>query len=245
MASVCVRLLGYLHSTLTFGMYQTPVKFVVYIYGFGIIGVHRLALGFVVVGHGPRAWIDGVSRGNMQSRMVPSSCIFKDLPLFGHVLYDADSSPGDAAMLDVYEFKYFRFEGATGTVSPKMSPSAEASCLFEHQHMRIARTLYDMESYWVSDARCEGSALLCWMHFPRLTPKRKRDDTDLRAAQRDAARSMYDQSQPLEVHLLTGETKLYHVANAFFRSDSPVEAKTGFAMLEPVAAVPRATTRRA
>ena len=182
------------------------------------------------------------SGGNMQARMLPPSGVFKDLPILGHVLYDVDCAADDSVMLNVYEFKYFQFED--GRVVPKVAPAAETSFLFEHRHMRMASTLYDKESYWLSGLECMDGALCCWLNFPRQTAKRKRYDTDLRVAQRTAACNMRDLGRPLEVNLLAGETKLYQVVDAFFPSDSPLQPKTGFAILVAVGVVPRANLPR-
>jgi hypothetical protein len=180
----------------------------------------------------------------MQSRMIPSSRVFKDLSVFGHVLYATDSTADYPVMLHVYEFKYFEFKNGVDTVVPRISPSSEASFLFEYRHMRITRTLYEMESYWASDAHCKNGGLLCWMHFPRQTAKRKRFDNDLRMTERNIACNMCDAGRPIEMNLLTGETRLYRVVNAFFPSDTPIEPKTGFAILAPIAVVPHSNVPR-
>ena len=174
--------------------------------------------------------------------MIPPSGAFCDLPLLGHVLYGVDCGPEDSVMLNVYEFKYFRFED--GRVVPRAAPEAETSFLFEHRHMRMASTLYEKESYWLSGTDYADGALCCWLNFPRQTAKRKRHDSEPRAAQRAAACNMRDLGVPLEVNLFTGETRLYEVVEAFFRSDSPIQPKSGFAVLAPAGLVPRADVPR-
>ena len=118
----------------------------------------------------------------MQSGMIPSNNAFLNMPVFGNVSYQDDSCPYDMTMLNIFEFKYFRFDCIDGRVTVKIPPSAELSFNFEHRHMRISRSLYDMESYWISDSHPRIGAMCCWAVFPRLTAKRKRSDSDSRVS---------------------------------------------------------------
>ena len=170
----------------------------------------------------------------MQSCSIPSSNTFLDMPVFGHVSYQADSCSYDATMLNIFEFQYFGFDCIDGTVIVKTPPSAELSFHFEHRHMRVLRSLYDMESYWISDSHPIIGARCCWAVFPRLTAKRKRSDSDSRAEQRTQVCNLTSNRDKLEVNLTTGGTKEFDVGFTFFASNSPNAPKVGVMILSPI-----------
>ena len=169
----------------------------------------------------------------MQSCMIPSNSAFLNTPVFGNVSYQDDSCPYDMTMLNIFEFKYFRFDCIDGRVTVKIPPSAELSFNFEHRHMRISRSLYDMESYWISDSHPRIGAMCCWAVFPRLTAKRKRSDSDSRVEQRIKVCNLTEHRDTLEVNLNTGGTKEFDVEFIFFKSNSHNAPKVGVMILSP------------
>ena len=169
----------------------------------------------------------------MQSRMIPSSNVFLDSPIFANVSYRLDSSEYDTTMLNIFEFKYFGFGHIDGAVIATGSPSAELSFHFEHRHMRVLRSLYDMESYWISDSPPRIGARCCWVVFPRLTTKRKRSDSDARVEQRTQVSNLTANRDILTVNLITGGTKEFDVEFIFFASNSSNAPKVGVIVLSP------------
>ena len=99
--------------------------------------------------------------------------------------------------------------------------------------MRVTRSLYDMESYWISNSPYKSGAVCCWMNFVRQTSKRKRSDSDMRLAKRSGVCNMSSASDPLAVTLCSGETVEFDIVCAFFPSNSAIPPKTGFAILSP------------
>jgi hypothetical protein len=169
--------------------------------------------------------------------MIPSSNEFLDTPVFGCVSYQEDAYMYDRTMLNIFEFKYFAFDHIDGTTIVKKPPSSEVSFHFEHRHMHLMRSLYDMESYWISDSHPIIGAKCCWVVFPRLTAKRKRSDNDSRMEQRIQICNLTCNGDTLDVNLTMGGTQKFDVQFTFFVSNSPNAPKVGVMILTPTSRV--------
>ena len=94
--------------------------------------------------------------------------------------------------------------------------------------------MYQFESDWLGVDDPVPGAYCCWLTFPRDTPKRKRGDTDTRAAERTAFRNSSPMATPLELTMGTGEVRNFTILSIHFASNSPTAPKVGFAVLKEI-----------
>jgi hypothetical protein len=159
---------------------------------------------------------------------VPSLNRFVDTSIFAQVTY----SDAATVMVNVFQFTYFAFHPSKALVVAKRPPPVEPSFQFGYRTMRKRSSLYQFESDWLDVDDPVPGAYCCWLAFPRDSPKRKRGETDTRAAERAAFRNSSPRATPLELTMAGGEVRNFNILSIHFASNSATASKVGFAILK-------------